>query len=141
METVFSDWRPQPDGSVASKIDRIREMQAAGYFVVLLFVGLSDAELSIGRVLTRVAQGGHAVDHDKLGTRFPRTQQAIRAALPVADAAILTDNSREPEHAFTLCRIQMGADEVFDIRNDGDAPPAILAWLDLVAPRAAPADA
>lgn len=136
METVFSDWRPQPNGTVASKIDRILEMQEAGYFVLLLFVGLSDAELSIGRVMTRIAKGGHAVHIEKLETRFPRTRQAVRAALSVADAAILSDNSREPKHAFTLCRIQMGDVEVFDIRGEDEAVPTpISAWLDVVAPR------
>lgn len=136
-ETVFSDWRPQPDGSVASKIDRIRDMQAAGYFVLLLFVGLTDATLSTARVFTRVARGGHAVEAGRLQTRFPRTQQAIRAALPVADAVILTDNSREPQQAFTVCRIQMGEAEVFDLRSgDAAAPAEISAWLDVVAPRA-----
>jgi predicted ABC-type ATPase len=137
METVFSDWRPQPDGTVASKIDRIREMQAAGYFVLLLFVGLSDAELSIGRVMTRIAKGGHSVDLEKLRDRFPRTQGVVGAALSVADAAILTDNSREPQHAFTVCRIQMGEAEVFDLRaGGGEIPTPIGAWLHVVAPRA-----
>lgn len=137
-ETVFSDWRPQDDGSIASKIDRIREMQAAGYFVLLLFVGLSDAMLSIGRVTTRVARGGHAVEIDKLRERFPRTQRAINAALPIADAVILTDNSRELEHAFTVCRIQIGEAEVFDLRADeAPTPSPIATWLDIVAPRPA----
>jgi predicted ABC-type ATPase len=135
-ETVFSDWRPQPDGSIASKIDRIRDMQAAGYFVLLLFVGLSDAALSTGRVLTRIAKGGHAVEMERLQTRFPKTQTAIRTALPVADAVILTDNSREPQQAFTVCRIQMGEGEVFDLRaGEAPVPAEISAWLDIVAPR------
>ncbi len=134
-ETVFSDWRPQPGGTIASKIDRIREMQTAGYFVLLLFVGLSDPTLSLGRVLTRVAKGGHNVDPAKLIERFPRTQIAIRQALPIADAAILADNSRTQDYAFTLCRIQQGEAEVFDIRNDGPTPQEIGAWLDVVAPR------
>jgi hypothetical protein len=56
----------------------------------------------------------------------------------VADAVILTDNSREPQQAFTVCRIQMGDAEVFDLR-DGEAaiPAEISAWLDIVAPRPA----
>lgn len=135
-ETVFSDWRPLPGGGHASKIDRIKELQAAGYFVLLLFVGLSDAALSLGRVQTRVAKGGHNVDPQKFVDRFSRTQTAVRAALTVADAAILTDNSRTQEHAFTLCRIQRGEAEVFDMRKaDEPPPPEISAWLDVVAPR------
>src|SRR5579871_5105234 len=31
-ETVFSYWEPRGDGTVASKIDNIRDMQSAGYF-------------------------------------------------------------------------------------------------------------
>jgi predicted ABC-type ATPase len=135
-ETVLSDWRQQPDGTIASKIDRIRDMQAAGYFVLLLFVGLTDVSLSVGRVLTRVARGGHAVELQRLQSRFPRTQQAIREALPIADAVILTDNSREPKDAFTVCRIQMGAEEAFDVRaGQVPVPNAIATWLDVVAPR------
>lgn len=134
METVFSHWEDLGDGRFASKIDRIREMQDAGYFVLLLFVGLSDAQLSIGRVVTRIAQGGHAVEVQKLIDRFPRTQQAIAAAVSVADAAVLTDNSREQSDAFTVCRIQIGEAEIFDLRAEPDpTPEAISTWLDRVA--------
>src|ERR1700741_123214 len=94
METVFSHWRRKSDGTYESKIDKLLELQAAGYFVLLLFVGLTNASLSIGRVESRHAQGGHGVPVDKLVERFARTQQAIRHALPIADAAILMDNSR-----------------------------------------------
>jgi len=71
---------PRPDGCVESKIDRITELQAADYFVVVLFVGLSDVLLSVGKVLTRVAKGGHATGVDRLIERYHRTQTAIRAA-------------------------------------------------------------
>ncbi len=136
METVFSHWRKRSDGTIESKIDRIRDMQAAGYFVVLFFVGLTSRELSIARVLTRVSTGGHNVAVPKLIARFPRTQQAIERARLVADANILVDNSREPAKAFTVCRIQLKAKEVFDLRNRRARLPAeILPWLDLVAPR------
>jgi len=137
VETVFSHWRPREDGTIESKIDRITELQAAGYFVLLLFVGLSDVQLSVGRVMTRVAKGGHAVAIRRLIERYPRTQTAIRTALPIADAAILLDNSREETDAFTVCRIQMKAAEVYDVRAEtGGAPAEVVAWLDVVAPRA-----
>ena len=74
METVFSFWQERPGDTPASKIDLIRDMQRAGYFVLLLFVGLSSAALSYARVETRKAQGGHAVPAQKLLERFPRTQ-------------------------------------------------------------------
>ena len=42
FETVFSYWEPQPDGTVKSKINVIEDLQKAGYFVVLFFVGLAN---------------------------------------------------------------------------------------------------
>ncbi len=136
METVFSHWHVNPDGSIESKIDLIRQMQAAGYFVLLFFVGLSNVQLSIARVSTRVAKGGHAVEISRLMERFPRTQKAIRLASEVADAAIFTDNSRAESSAFTVCRVQIRAREVYDIRIDSSRRPprAITEWLDVVSP-------
>jgi predicted ABC-type ATPase len=137
VETVFSYWEKRDDGTYASKIDMIRNLQAAGYFVLLLFVGLTSAALSLGRVATRTADGGHDVAYRKLLDRFPRTQQAIGHALPVADAVILVDNSRDAAYAFTPCYVSAGADILYDIRV-ADAPPLeITAWLDIVAPAVA----
>ncbi len=135
METVFSYWEPQPDGAVKSKIDLITDMQAAGYFVLLFFVGLTDENLSILRVQTRVASNGHDVEQERLIKRFPKTQRAINQAMKVADAAILTDNSREPRQAFTVCSVRMKTDVLFDLRQ-GSKPvaDAILRWLNVVSP-------
>jgi predicted ABC-type ATPase len=81
METVFSHWEPRDDGTFESKIDQIRQMQAAGYFVLLIFVGLASVELSIGRVQTRVQENGHAVPIEKLRERFPRSSPGITSML------------------------------------------------------------
>lgn len=126
METVFSH---------LSKIDNIRDMQAAGYFVLLLFVGLESAELSIFRVQTRVAENGHNVPTDKLLTRFPRTQRAVAEARGIADAAILVDNSRDLAQAFTVCRVQLKEAGILDLRvASSPVPKPIRRWLDVVAP-------
>ena len=134
METVFSYWEEQPDGRIASKIDLITNLQAAGYFVLLAFVGLHNVAVSINRVATRVREGGHGIPVPTLRNRFPRTQKAIAAALKVADASILVDNSRTPELAFAICRVQIGPMPLFDIRRDTRPPPVIADWLDVVAP-------
>jgi predicted ABC-type ATPase len=135
METVFSYWEEQPDGRIASKIDLIDNLKAAGFFVLLLFVGLRSPADSISRVATRVRDGGHAVPVPTLRQRFPRTQKAIAAAVKVADASILVDNSRTPDKAFTVCRVQVGPMPVFDVRRGGARPPPVIsAWLDTVAP-------
>jgi predicted ABC-type ATPase len=135
METVFSHWKVGEDGTVESKLDLIRDLQKAGYFVLLLFVGLTNAELSILRVVTRVAEHGHGVPQEKLVDRFPRTQKAIREAAKIADATIFTDNSRSEKQAFTVCRVQLGEETVFDLRTTGDTVPrVILEWLEKVSP-------
>lgn len=131
-ETVFSYWQPLGDGTYASKIDMIRELQAAGYFVLLFFVGLGHVSLSVARVATRKAYGGHDVALEKLKDRFPRTQQAINAALAVADATILADNSRSERQAFTVVRVQAGPKVMFDIRVNHSPPPVISTWMDVV---------
>lgn len=135
METVFSYWEEQPDGTVLSKIDLIEDMQRAGYFVLLFFVGLTNVELSILRVQTRVAEHGHDVPTERLLRRFPKTQRAIATAAKVANAAIFTDNSRDIKQAFTVCRVQLGDREVYDLRQASKSvPPAITEWLEVVAP-------
>lgn len=118
FETVFSHWVERPDGTIESKADDILELQKAGYYVVLLFVGLASAALSTARVQTRRSQGGHAVPVHKLLDRFPRTQKAIGHAAPVADMAIFFDNSRQPQQAFSLVRVQQKSDVLFDCRSD-----------------------
>lgn len=131
-ETVFSHWQQRGDGTFASKIDVVRELQKAGYFVLLIFVGLGDVGLSIARVKTRKARGGHDVARQKLLERFPRTRAAIAAALPIVDAAILTDNSRDEKHAFTVVRVQAGDSVIFDTRVSRPAPAIISTWMEAV---------
>jgi len=123
FETVFSHWVEREDGTIESKADDILELQEAGYFVVLLFVGLSSASLSVARVQTRRTQGGHAVPIDKLMKRYPRTQMAIGHAAPMADMAIFFDNSRKLQEAFSLVRVQQRNDVLFDCRSDEYAVP------------------
>ena len=137
FETVFSHWNLLPDGTHESKADDIRDMQKAGYFVVLLFVGLASEAYSILRVSTRKQQGGHDVALSKLRSRFPRTQAAVGHAAPLADMTLMFDNSRGLDTAFTLVRAQMRKTVLFDARDPGYAmAPSLRAvcdpWLDRV---------
>ena len=78
FETVFSHWERRPNGKrYSSKIQEIKNLQAAGYFVVLVFAGLASPELSYFRVQTRLKSGGHGVPRGKIFDRFPRTQAAV----------------------------------------------------------------
>ena len=135
METVFSHEEIREGGIRETKIDLIREMQQAGYFVLLFFVGLSSVVLSVLRVMTRVAQGGHGIPETRLRERFPRTQRIVGEASTIADAAIMADNSRDERRAFTVCRVQLGNDVLFDMRErPASTPAAIRAWMDVVVP-------
>ena len=137
FETVFSYYQPQADGSIKSKADTIRTLQHRGYFVVLLFVALASADISILRVSTRRAQGGHDVPESKLRTRFPRTQQAVRLASSIADLTVMFDNSRGLREAFTIARVQRRRNVVYDCRT-AEADPEFVrtarVWLDVLAP-------
>jgi predicted ABC-type ATPase len=136
FETVFSHWRVLPDGRVESKIDLIDEVREAGYFVVLIFVGLTSWELSAARVETRKLGGGHAVPKKKLRSRFPRTQLAIRHAREVVDMSLFFDNSRDLAHAFSIARVEKQGAEILDCRRRPRSALARVArlWLDQVAP-------
>jgi predicted ABC-type ATPase len=50
----------------------IREWQAVGYQVELLFLELPSAELAVQRVRQRVAQGGHNIPEADIRRRFDR---------------------------------------------------------------------
>jgi predicted ABC-type ATPase len=118
FETVFSHWERQSDGRLhCSKIDEIKNMQAAGYFVMLLFVGLVSPRLSFFRVQTRLKTGGHDVARSKIFSRFPRTQAAVGAASVIADMTLMFDNSREASKAFSLVRAQRKSIVLFDCRD------------------------
>jgi predicted ABC-type ATPase len=121
FETVFSLRKRQADGSYQSKAEVILQLKRAGYFVVLLFVGLANVELSILRVQTRLEQGGHAVPENKLRERYPRTLLAIRHAAALAHTTLMYDNSRSRDKAFSLARAQRASKVLYDCREDSPA--------------------
>jgi predicted ABC-type ATPase len=85
-ESVFSD-------PVGSKRGFLEQAGRAGYFTLLVFIGIAGPELSAMRVAQRVRHGGHDVPDEKLQQRFPRTLENLRAAIPVVDETWVLDNS------------------------------------------------
>jgi predicted ABC-type ATPase len=85
-ESVFSD----PVGAKLKFLQRARER---GYGVLLIFIGLDSPDLSVARVMQRVAHGGHDVPDATLNARFPRVLKNLRAAVSLVDEAFLFDNS------------------------------------------------
>lgn len=94
FETVFSD----PAGD---KLAFLGRAAAAGYTVVLCFVGIAGPEVSGERVAMRVSQGGHDVPPSKLVSRFPRTMANLRSAAATLPHVLVYDND-DLAHPFRL---------------------------------------
>jgi predicted ABC-type ATPase len=86
METVFSDRNQE-------KLSFLRQAINQGYTILLVFICLEFPELNIARVSQRVTDGGHDVPDEKIVSRYPRSIDNLKSALPLADLALLLDNS------------------------------------------------
>jgi predicted ABC-type ATPase len=92
FETVFSD-------PVGDKLRFLKEAEAAGYTVVLCFIGISGPDISEERVAMRVSQGGHDVPSEKLTARYPRTLTNLKAAIRELGCVLVFDND-DLRHPF-----------------------------------------
>jgi predicted ABC-type ATPase len=101
METVFSD-------PVGDKLDFLKEARTAGYHVLLIFIGIESPALSEARVIQRVSEGGHDVPDDRLRSRFPRTLENLRRAIPIVDEVLLLDNSSLDDPYAFVAQYQNG---------------------------------
>jgi predicted ABC-type ATPase len=86
FETVFSD-------PVGDKLEFLKDVERAGYTVVLIFIGLSSPEISDERVAMRASSGGHDVPRKKLFERFPRTVKNLKRALAELSNVWVYDHS------------------------------------------------
>ncbi len=86
-ETVFSDEK-------GAKIQFLRDAEAAGFHVILVYVTLPNWAFSKMRVEYRVQAGmGHDVPQDKLQRRFTASMENARRAANFVEDAIFLDNS------------------------------------------------
>jgi len=72
----------------------------AGFNVVVFFVGTVSVEINLQRVKARVKLGGHDVPEEDQRRRYPRTLANMRKLLPIADLAVIFDNSTEKGHVL-----------------------------------------
>ena len=86
FETVLSD-------PVGDKVSQLAGLAEQGYQVVLIFIRIPDARVSIERVSMRVSQGGHDVPDEKLRARFARTEANLKRAIQQLPHVIIYDNS------------------------------------------------
>lgn len=76
------------------EIDLMRQAAKHGYKVNLIFIALDTAELSIGRIVQRVLDGGHNVPSIDVKRRYSRSLANLPEALRLSDRAFLVDNTR-----------------------------------------------
>jgi predicted ABC-type ATPase len=76
-----------------SKVDFLRLAQDYGYRTYLYYVATEDPEINVSRVLSRVAEGGHNVDRDKIVDRYQRSLDLLAEAVGYANRAYIFDNS------------------------------------------------
>ena len=79
--------------SHSSKLDILRQAQAAGYRTYLYFVSTENPEINIDRVRIRVEQGGHPVHPDKIRARYQRSLELLPEAIGCCSRAYIFDNS------------------------------------------------
>lgn len=78
-----------------SKLEFLRDAQAAGYRTYLYFIATEDPEINIARVRARVRKKGHHVDRDKIVSRYARTLDSLFDAVRLVNQAFLFDNSSD----------------------------------------------
>lgn len=99
FETVFSH---------PGKLEEIQLAREAGYYIRLVFIGLANPQLSVARVMRRVACGGHAVPPEKIPGRYARNLENLAKAVPLVDEAVIWDNSAEDKKPVEVLEFQNG---------------------------------
>jgi len=99
FETVFSH---------PGKLEEIQLAKDAGYYIRLVFIGLASPQLSIARVMRRVARGGHPVPPEKIPGRYARNLQNLAKAIPLVDEAVIYDNSAEDQTPTEILEFHNG---------------------------------
>ena len=79
--------------SHSSKIDELKKAKKIGYKTYLYFVCTDDPEINVSRVANRIEKGGHAVDVDRIRSRYINTLNNLYPAIKVAQRSYLFDNS------------------------------------------------
>jgi predicted ABC-type ATPase len=81
--------------SHASKVDLLRQAQAAGYRTYLYYVATDDPAINVSRVENRVKLNGHDVPPDLVEKRYYRSLGLLLFAIRHTNRAYLFDNSTD----------------------------------------------
>lgn len=108
------------------KIRILEEAKAAGYFIKCVFVLTADVNLNIARIRSRVAQGGHFVDPQKVRDRYKKSLANIRVLMDLCDILHVYDNTDEKPSRI----IRKHKEQVTIFPNDNWDQNSIMALID-----------
>ena len=86
--------------SGATYLKMAARAKQAGFNIMVVFVGTTSVEIKMERVKARVEKGGHDVPEEDQRRRFPRTLANMKRLMPLADLAVVLDNSTTQGHTL-----------------------------------------
>ncbi len=86
FETVLSTRR---------NLDLLIRAKSEGYFIRCFYFVTADSSINFQRVENRVAEGGHDVPKDKIGSRYNKALELIPELIQVCDSINIWDNSTD----------------------------------------------
>lgn len=76
-----------------SSLNRIQAAKAAGFHIILNYIGLSSPDLNILRVEERFCNGGHWIAPDLIRKRFTESLHNLQTAFEYTDECFIFDNT------------------------------------------------
>ncbi len=99
-----------------SKVDLLKQAQAAGYRTYLYYIATEDPVINISRVQKRVQLGGHDVPEDKIKQRYHASLDLLMEAIRHTNRAYVFDNSAEGQELIWLAEITDG--RTLEVKTD-----------------------
>lgn len=94
--------------SSEGKVDFIRRVHEAGYFIRIFFVATSHPTINASRIAQRVLEGGHDVPIPKIISRYQKSILNCKRVAAIADRVCVYDNSVDDAEARLLFRLTDG---------------------------------
>ena len=94
--------------SSEGKVDFIRRVHEAGYFIRIFFVATSHPTINASRIAQRVLEGGHDVPIPKIISRYQKSILNCKCVAAIADRVYVYDNSVDDAEARLLFRMTDG---------------------------------
>ncbi|HTW78296.1 MAG TPA: zeta toxin family protein [Terracidiphilus sp.] len=119
FETVFSD-------PVGAKLQFLKETEAKGYSVVLVFIGIDGPQICEARVAMRVSKGGHDVPANKIAERYSRTMKNLqRAFLEIGNIRVYENSDLDRPYRLVASK---------DAGREVEVHPPTPGWLKRLLP-------